>query len=86
MSSTRQSSPLRAFRRLPGHASASTARRERAPRVENSIESRIEEVVMPRRQGDERFCAKRRAIDRASELRFEGRHAIAQLLTVRRPG
>ena len=65
---------------------APTAPARAAPGVENSIEPAVEQIVVaraPARPASRR--AQSRAIDRASELGFERRRAIAQLRREARP-
>ena len=52
------------------------AGRARAPRVENSIEPAVEQIVVAPRQRGERLGEQRRAIDRAAQLGLERRRAV----------
>src|SRR6185369_17282300 len=75
---------LGATRRFPRHAHPAAAWRTVAPGVENSIGPSREQVIVARRQRGERLRAQLGAIDVASELGFERRHAIGELQRIRR--
>src|SRR5437773_12540083 len=79
----RRRAQLRTARCSPRDTTASDAGRTGAPRVENSIETRIEQIVVPRGQGGQRAGAQRGSIDRASELGFERGHTVAQTWRIR---